>query len=136
MRTLGWTTQSYKQQNKAENVLRNPSGIFSPEDKGNEVPVTAYGWIDVVSAISSRFLVSLPIYLSMICVLRKTDSVCRRILNTSVSKVNITSTGMRRRIYCLSSFSLVLRKPKKLSVMQTKQVDDNRIPEGIIIYVS
>jgi len=33
VRTLGWPTQSYKQQNKAENVLRNPSGMFSPEDK-------------------------------------------------------------------------------------------------------
>jgi hypothetical protein len=46
----------------------------------------AYGWIDVVSDISSRFLVSFPIYLSMICVLRQTDSVCRSALNTSVSE--------------------------------------------------
>jgi len=74
----------------------------------------AYGWIDVVSAISSRFLVSLPIYLSTICVLRQTDIVCRSVLNTSVSEFNITSSGLRRRISCLSSFSLVLRKKKSI----------------------
>jgi hypothetical protein len=33
VQTVGWSTESYKQQNIAENLLRNPSGMFSPEDK-------------------------------------------------------------------------------------------------------